>query len=123
MNLSEGLREARRLIKKGWCRAADARNAQGDEVDARTPIATSWCLEGAVIKAFAHVPYEDHLTVWQLVKGSIPEPPPGAKTGESGPSGPAWRNAAHFNDWQESKEPVLVVLDYAIEEAERREEK
>ncbi len=40
---------ARERIEKGWCQGACAKNADGDDVDATDPDATSFCIRGAIL--------------------------------------------------------------------------
>lgn len=43
------LRETARLIGRGWCCGADARDCEGGEVAASDPTATAWSLLGALV--------------------------------------------------------------------------
>jgi len=52
MTTSAGARvlaDATRLVVRGWCQQADARNADGDQVEPWDPQATSWSLLGAIV--------------------------------------------------------------------------
>lgn len=42
------LREARKLLKRGWCQGAPARDAEGLSVGELKPTACRWCLLGAI---------------------------------------------------------------------------
>jgi hypothetical protein len=41
------LEETAKLIRRGWCQGADARDSSGRAVQASDPTATSWSLPGA----------------------------------------------------------------------------
>lgn len=43
------LQEARRLVAESWCRGADARDAEGNEVEPWDDAAASWSLLGAMV--------------------------------------------------------------------------
>jgi hypothetical protein len=49
MNGQSVLRETAELIEGGWCRGADARDRNGQEVGASDPKATAWSLLGALV--------------------------------------------------------------------------
>lgn len=48
MNGNDVLAETARLIRKGWCAGADARDCFGLAVAASDPAATAWSLPGAL---------------------------------------------------------------------------
>jgi hypothetical protein len=48
MNGHDVLRETATLIRRGWCRGADARDCSGIAVAASHPDATAWSLPGAL---------------------------------------------------------------------------
>ena len=48
MNGHEVLQETAILIRRGWCRGADARDCSGNAVAAGDPSATAWSLLGAL---------------------------------------------------------------------------
>jgi hypothetical protein len=45
------LRDARKLVARSWCRGADARDANGFEVEPWDEAAASWSLLGAMVAA------------------------------------------------------------------------
>jgi hypothetical protein len=51
MTTVQVLREAARLVAKGWCRGASARNANERNVQPDNPTAVSFCASGALSKA------------------------------------------------------------------------
>jgi hypothetical protein len=53
------LRETRRRVARSWCRGADARNADGLEVDPWDDDAASWSLLGAMVAAL-----EEEADIW-----------------------------------------------------------
>ena len=46
--------EARRLVKRGWCQGAHARDSAGLEVSSWSEEARSWSLLGALLKSWHH---------------------------------------------------------------------
>lgn len=60
------LTEARKLLEKGWTQRAYARNANGVAVDEGSPNACSFCVTGALNRAYACL--ETHLLVGRFVK-------------------------------------------------------
>jgi hypothetical protein len=46
--IAEKLREARALIERGWCQKDTAIDRKGNSVDVFSPLATRWCIYGAV---------------------------------------------------------------------------
>ena len=47
-DVADKLREARALIKRGWCQGVPARDAKGNHVDLYGDEACKWCAWGAV---------------------------------------------------------------------------
>ena len=45
------LEEAKAYIERGWCRHVFARDVHGVHVHVDSPLAASWCAQGAVIRA------------------------------------------------------------------------
>lgn len=60
------LTEARKLLEKGWTKNAYARNANGVSVEEDNPNACSFCVRGALNRAYASL--ETHLLVGRVVK-------------------------------------------------------
>jgi hypothetical protein len=48
------LKDVRVLVARGWTQGADARNADGDEVEPWDPEATAWSLLGAIVAVLEH---------------------------------------------------------------------
>ena len=40
------------ILERGWCQGVYARDSRGHEVAPSDPSATSWCLRGAIVKAY-----------------------------------------------------------------------
>jgi hypothetical protein len=104
---SRGLRllqDARRRVAESWCRGADARNAEGLEVDPWDADATSWSLLGAMVavleeeaRLWGEIPLDDLAAAMYALSGLI-----------------ATESLAEWNDDpQRTQEAVLAVLDDA----------
>jgi hypothetical protein len=88
---------ARGFLERGWCRWAQARSATGRHVRPDSRRAVEWCAYGALVAAgLPNHAYEDHPAVCRLI----------AAIGDD--------RVAHFNNRQESVEPVLAAFDRAI---------
>lgn len=101
----EVLIRGRARLEKGWCQGASARDENGYTVGANLPVATSFCIFGALT-------YEDRydgtLDARQLVREVL-----GAKLGDGA--------IATYNDAPgRTKEEVLALVDKAIALAEEK---
>lgn len=52
--VADKLREARKLIERGWCQDAYALDANGDEIRENDPSAVCWCASGALLVDLNH---------------------------------------------------------------------
>jgi hypothetical protein len=93
---------ARGFVERGWCRGAEARDADGNSVRPRDDRAIAWCAYGALVKAVV---------------------PPSMMCAGIGDGHPVYRrfvdaidgeNIGDFNDRQETVQPVLAAFDRAI---------
>lgn len=100
--MSEELKEARELIKKGWTKHFYAINANGLGVEVDSDAAVAFCLSGAMCRA--NVSMEDQKKVHTIVrKMEVPCAPCGFDSIEE------------FNDdFGTSQEMVVDTLDLAI---------
>jgi hypothetical protein len=98
------LRETRRRVARSWCRGADARNADGLEVDPWDDDAASWSLLGAMVAAleeeadiWGEMPLDDLAAAMYALSGLIET-----------------ESLADWNDDpRQTQEAVLEVLDRA----------
>jgi hypothetical protein len=72
------LRETRRRVAESWCRGADARNADGLEVDPWDDDAASWSLLGAMVavleeeaRLWGEMPLDDLAAAMYALSGLI----------------------------------------------------
>ena len=94
MTTKEALIAARALVEKGWCQAADARDAGGLECASRDAEAACWCLSGAIHRACDGLAEDD---AWDVLASLVGDP-------------------VEWNDTPgRSKEEVLALFDKAIE--------
>jgi hypothetical protein len=90
---------ARGFLERGWCRGAQARDADGWQVSPTSGDAVAWCAFGAMVAAGGNFPpcfWGQNPTVVRLQA---------AIGGE---------DIAVFNNRQETVEPVLAAFDRAI---------
>lgn len=93
------LTQARRLVKRGWCKGALARTVKGSVCSDDDPEAVEWCAFGAIWKASGRLPNRKALTCLQR---SIR------------------RDIGIWNDaWGRTKAQVLSAFDRAIALARR----
>lgn len=89
---------ARGFVERGWCRDALARDADGKEVDPKSERAVAWCMFGALRMAgMPCLPFARSYPAFRFLEAAI--------GGERMP---------HFNDRQETVDPVLAAFDRAI---------
>lgn len=98
MSTKSTLADARSILLCGWTRGVYARNAEGYEVNADDSTAVCWCLEGAIFKS--RTSYDNYADMMDTLERCIDG-----------------KSLVDFNDRQESVEPVLALLDQAIEQA------
>lgn len=99
------LTEAKALLERGWCRFAEAQDAEGNTVSAHDPKATRWCVMGALMAAaglpfdfiIVHPAYHHLSTVLEC------------------------DHLNGVNDRAESVEPILELFDRAISTFDNQE--
>jgi len=95
MSVKETLQRAKQYIEQGWTQKANARMADGKEVNSLAPEAVSWCAGGAINKAMRC--YEDYETCW-VFRAVVPN-----------------QDIVAWNDAPErTKEEVLAKFDEVI---------
>jgi len=87
---------ARGLLERGWCRGAQALDADGEPVWGDSDRAVVWCAYGALCAAGMPLGAHNHPAVHRLT---------GGRDGFF---------LADFNNAQETVEPVLAAFDRAI---------
>jgi hypothetical protein len=95
---------ARSFLERGWCREAAAVDMDGCEVDPTDPNAISWCAYGALMAAGIPDDGTDDSAFVRLDKEMCDE-------------GLGADSVGHFNDAQETVEPILAAFDRAIRSA------
>lgn len=98
MSTKQTLTNARSMLVRGWTRGVYARDADGNEVSTSDTEAVCWCLEGAIFES--RTSYDNYADMMEAIACCI--------DGE---------RICNFNDRQESVEPVLALIDKAIEQA------
>jgi hypothetical protein len=88
--------ETKRLLRLGWCKSALARDKNNQYVSSYSKEACSWCLSGAITRAYMVL--ELPWGVSRVLSDKLTEK---AKTN--------W--LAHWNDAQESVDDVINLLD------------
>lgn len=97
---------AAELVKYGWAKGVNARNAEGDAIDYNSPKAVAWCLLGAL--AFA---YED-LQAFLIARAKV-----GAVLNNRGIPNTTFNDIPDIASWNDAtcrtKEEVIAVLEEA----------
>ncbi len=97
--------DARGYLARGWCKYSEGRTSSGNLVRGNHPNAVAWCILGAVEKALDGVNLVDPTFVNAIT--AIDDALPAEYRG----------SICTFNNTQTSVEPVLAVMDKAIERA------
>jgi len=108
------LKEVRKLVKAGWCRATPAKDRWGRECSATSPKACKFCVTGAVRHLVGETTFDtpgqaQYERVITLIAKHCP--PTGWRQGwQSIPS----VEVQAFNDYAKSKRHVIKLLDKVI---------
>lgn len=97
MKPSTILKRAKKLVERGWCKGALARDADGKRVHPFDKSARHWCAEGALQRAA-----EDDCRGRGVALCYLDRAAGGCDVG--------W-----FNDRQRTRRPVLAAFDRAVE--------
>lgn len=96
MTIVESLQEARKLIERGWCQNAFAKDKYGEPVAVRSKSACAWCAAGAI----AYVCQSSHRQNCFVLFSSATK---------------SWKGVDAWNDMRRrTKKQILATFDKAI---------